>query len=212
MELLLNFLDIIVHLDKYIKFILESYGLWTYLILFVVIFCETGLVITPFLPGDSLIFVVGTFAASGWLDIKWLYLDLCAAAVLGNVVNYAIGNYLGPTAIEKYPKVFKPIYLDKTRAYFAKYGAVTVVVARFLPIVRTFAPFMAGVGQMTYGKFTIYNFVGCVAWVTSFLFGGYFFGNIPVVKDNLTLVVFAIVIISFVPTMISLLKSKKKHR
>lgn len=210
MEIILTFIDFFVHLDKYIGLILERYGLWTYLILFLVIFCETGLVVTPFLPGDSLIFVVGAFAAADWLDIKWIYLDLAVAAVLGNMLNYAIGNYLGPAVLEKDTRIFKRAYLDKTRAYFAKYGAATVVVARFLPIVRTFAPFLAGVGRMAYGKFTFYNFVGCVAWVSSFLFGGYFFGNIPIVKKNLTLVIFAIIILSFAPTAIGLLKQKKR--
>ncbi|MBM3329826.1 MAG: hypothetical protein FJY67_10205 [Calditrichaeota bacterium] len=211
MDQLPPIIDIFLHLDRYLGAILEQYGLWTYLILFLVVFCETGLVVTPFLPGDSLLFVVGAFAAGGWLDIKWLFLDLAVAAILGNIVNYAIGSRLGPAVLERDTRFLKREYLDRTAAYFDKYGATTVVIARFLPILRTFAPFMAGVGRMNYARFTLYNFVGCLAWVVSFLFGGYFFGNIPFMKQHLTWVVLGIIVVSAVPSVWAVLRRKKDH-
>jgi membrane-associated protein len=199
----LAFIDLFVHLDKHLGQILQAYGLWTYLILFLVIFAETGLVVTPFLPGDSLIFAVGMFAARGDLNIGWLYPILGVAAVIGNTTNYAIGSILGPAVLEKDTWILKRAYLQKTHDYFERYGNVTIVIARFLPIVRTFAPFVAGVGRMTYWRFTLYNFIGCIAWVTTFLFSGYFFGNIPLIRDNLSFVILGIVFLSAAPTLVA---------
>jgi membrane-associated protein len=203
LDFILAFIDLFVHLDRHLGEILQTYGLWTYLILFVVIFAETGLVVTPFLPGDSLIFAVGMFAARGDLSVWWLLLIIGAAAVLGNISNYAIGSILGPAVLEKDTRILKRAYLEKTHHYFERYGPPTIIIARFLPIVRTFAPFVAGVGRMTYWRFTLFNFVGCIAWVTLFLFGGYFFGNIPFVRDNLSLVILGIILLSIAPTLVA---------
>jgi len=208
LEFLLTAVDFFVHLDVYIGVILEKFGLWTYLLLFLTIFCETGLVVTPFLPGDSLIFVVGAFAAAGKLDVGWLFVLLVVASVGGNTLNYQIGSWFGPAVFEKNYRFLKRKYLDQTHEFFEKYGAKTIIFARFLPIVRTFAPFLAGVGRMTYLRFTIYNVVGSLAWVTLFLYGGFFFGEIPIVKRNLTLVIFAILLISVVPTVFEVIRRR----
>lgn len=209
MDILLGFVDIFLHLDKHLSAVIESYGVWTYLILFVIIFCETGLVVTPFLPGDSLLFAAGTFAAIGTLDVWMLSGLLIVAAVTGNMTNYQIGYFMGPKALcKENSRIFKKQYLDKTQHYFEKYGAMTIVLSRFAPIVRTFAPFMAGVGRMKYMKFAAYNFFGGLAWVVSFVFGGYFFGNIPFVKKNFTMVIMIIVLISIMPTVIEVLRHR----
>jgi membrane-associated protein len=205
-----NLLDFILHLDKYLVLLVQNYGAWVYGILFFVIFCETGLVFTPFLPGDSLLFGIGALAATGTPNILLLYLLLCTAAILGDSVNYWIGNLLGPKVVKKKKLWFiKKEYIEKTEKFYAKHGGKAVILARFVPIIRTFAPFMAGVGSMKYPKFILYNIVGGIAWVSLFLFGGYFFGNIPFVKENFTLVIFAIIIISLVPVFLEVLKSKK---
>jgi membrane-associated protein len=191
----------------------QSYGFWTHLILFAVVFCETGLVVTPFLPGDSLLFAAGTFAASGSLKIGWLFLLLAAAAVLGDTVNYWIGKIIGPKVFQKEnSRIFKKAYLDRTHQFYEKYGAETIIIARFVPIVRTFAPFVAGIGKMTYGKFLSYNVIGGVLWVALFTFGGYFFGNLPFVKKNFSLVIFAIIFISLLPMVYEFLKHRKKKK
>lgn len=211
MEFIKSVIDFVLHLDVHLSELIQNYGLWTYLILFAVIFCETGLVVTPFLPGDSLIFAAGTFAARGDLKVGLLFVLLAAAAVIGDTVNYWVGKIIGPKVFQKEnSRIFKKRYLDQTHAFYEKYGAETIIIARFVPIVRTFAPFVAGIGRMTYGKFLSYNVVGGVAWVALFTFGGYFFGNIPFVKKNFSLVIIAIILISLVPVLYEFLKHRKK--
>jgi|SRR3989338_6539409 len=199
MGLFNNFIDFILHLDKYLSLIIQQFGVWTYLLLFLIVFAETGLVITPFLPGDSLLFAAGTFAGIGALNVLALFVVLAAAAILGDTINYSIGKFLGAKAFQKYPKTFKKKYLDRTHNFYEKYGAKTIVLARFVPIVRTFAPFVAGVGRMSYLKFLVYNVFGGILWVALFVFGGYYFGNIPVVKENFSIVILVIIILSFMP-------------
>jgi len=211
-EFLSKIIDFIIHLDTHLSDLIQTYGLWTYLILFVVIFCETGLVVTPFLPGDSLIFAAGTFAARGDLKVGWLFLVLAAAAVIGDTVNYWIGKIIGPKIFHKEKtRFFKKEYLDRTHEFYEKYGAETIIIARFVPIIRTFAPFVAGIGRMTYLKFISYNVIGGVGWVAIFTFGGYFFGNIPFVKNNFSIVIIAIILISLVPAVLEFLKHRKKR-
>ncbi len=208
MDFILASIDFFIHLDKHLQQILESYGLWTYLLVSLTIFAETGFVVTPFLPGDSLIFVLGAFAAAGWLD-KWLlYILLLLAGILGNTLNYSIGKWVGPAVFERNYRLLRREYLNKTQTFFEKYGGKTIIIARFLPIVRTFAPFLAGVGKMKYSKFTIFNVIGSFLWVSIFLWGGYFFGNIPVVRRNLTTVILIIVLASFLPSIIELIRHK----
>ena len=212
MDFIKSVIDFVLHLDVHLSELIQAYGLWTYLILFVVIFCETGLVITPFLPGDSLIFAAGTFAARGDLKVVVLFLILSAAAVIGDSVNYWIGKIIGPKVFQREnSRIFKKRYLDQTHQFYEKYGAETIIIARFVPIVRTFAPFVAGIGRMTYGKFLSYNVIGGVGWVALFTFGGYFFGNIPFVKKNFSLVIIAIILISLVPVLLEFLKHRKKR-
>jgi membrane-associated protein len=211
MDLISKIVDFVLHLDIHLNALIQASGFWTHLILFVVIFCETGLVVTPFLPGDSLLFAAGTFAAAGSLKIGWLFLLLAAAAVLGDTVNYWIGKIIGPKVFQKEnSRIFKKQYLDRTHRFYEKYGAETIILARFVPIVRTFAPFVAGIGKMTYGRFLSYNVIGGVAWVALFTFGGYFFGNIPFVKKNFSLVIIAIILISLLPIAYEFLKHRKK--
>jgi membrane-associated protein len=211
MEFIKNVIDFVLHLDVHLSGLIQTYGLWTYLILFAVIFCETGLVVTPFLPGDSLIFAAGTFAARGDLKVVVLFLILAAAAVIGDTVNYWVGKIIGPKVFQKEnSRIFKKRYLERTHEFYEKYGAETIIIARFVPIVRTFAPFVAGIGRMTYGKFLSYNVIGGVAWVALFTFGGYFFGNIYFVKKNFSLVIIAIILLSLVPVLYEFLKHRKK--
>lgn len=215
MELITNFIQIILHLDKHLNNIIQYWGIWSYLIFFVVIFCETGLVVTPFLPGDSLLFALGALAATPdhFLQIGWLFIILAAAAVLGDSANYAVGKYLGEMILRHQGKWFlKKEHIDRTHQFYEKYGAKTIVIARFVPIVRTFAPFIAGVGEMTYLKFFSYNVVGGVLWIILFLFGGYFFGNIPVIKRNFSFVIFAIIIISIMPAVIEVIRQKRGNK
>ena len=210
MEMILKFFDILLHLDKYINVVIQDYGQWTYLILFLIVFCETGLVVTPFLPGDSLLFVAGAFAALGSLNLVWVLVLLSVAAILGDTINYWVGNYIGPKVFQmQNSRIFKKEYLDRTHQFYEKYGPITIVIGRFVPIIRTFAPFLAGVGSMTYGKFLTYNVVGGIFWIFSFTLGGYFFGNLPFVKKNFTLVIFAIIIISVLPTVIEYFRQRK---
>ena len=199
MNLFKNFTDFILHLDRYLSVIIQNYGALTYFILFAIIFAETGFVVTPFLPGDSLLFAAGSFAAIGALKVFWVFIVVAIAAILGDTLNYSIGKFLGSKAFVKYPKIFKKEYLDKTQNFYSKYGNKAIVFGRFVPIVRTFAPFVAGVGKMKYSKFLMYNIVGGIIWTALFVFGGYYFGNIPVVKNNFSLVIIAIIILSFVP-------------
>jgi membrane-associated protein len=202
-------IDFILHLDKYLDLIIRSVGIWTYLILFVVIFIETGLVVTPFLPGDSLLFAAGAFAALGSLNVAALFVILALAAVLGDTVNYWIGRYIGDRAFTTKSRFLKREYLDRTQAFYEKYGGKTIFLARFVPIIRTFAPFVAGVGKMRYAYFISYNVFGGILWTGLFLFAGYFFGNVPFVRNNFSLVVIAIVLISVVPAVVEVIRNRK---
>jgi membrane-associated protein len=211
LELVKDFIELFMHLDKHLNVIIQNYGVWTYLLLFVVIFCETGLVVTPLLPGDSLLFAAGTFAALGSLKVEWLYVLLSAAAIAGDTVNYWIGHYVGPKVFSKEDVRFlNKKYLDRTHEFYEKHGGKTIIIARFIPIIRTFAPFVAGIGKMSYGRFISYNVFGGLVWIAIFLFGGYFFGNIPFVKNNFTLVILAIILISVMPAVIEFLNQRSK--
>lgn len=209
MELIKSFIELFMHLDKHLNVIIQNYGVWTYLLLFIVIFCETGLVVTPLLPGDSLLFAAGTFAALGSLEVGWLYIVLSVAAIAGDTANYWIGHYVGPKVFSKEDVRFlNKEYLDRTHRFYEKHGGKTIIIARFIPIIRTFAPFVAGIGRMTYGHFISYNVLGGLAWIAVFLFGGYYFGNIPVVKNNFTMVILAIIFISVLPGVIEFLNQR----
>lgn len=209
MEMLKYAFDVFMHLDTYLGTIVRDYGMWTHALLFIVIFCETGLVVTPFLPGDSLLFAAGAFAALGSLDLTWLLVTLSFAAVAGDTVNYWAGCIVGPKVFtEKGSRWLNREYLDRTHRFYEKYGGKTIIIARFVPIVRTFAPFVAGIGSMTYGRFITYNVVGGIAWVLIFILGGYFFGNIPIVRRNFTMVVMAIIVISVLPAVIEAIRQK----
>jgi membrane-associated protein len=191
--------------------IIQDVGLWTYAVLFFVIFIETGLVVTPFLPGDSLIFAAGAFCALGILDVKLLFVLMALAAIAGDTANYWIGRKVGPAVFTTRSRWFKKEYLDRTHAFFEKHGGISIFLARFIPIIRTFIPFVAGIGQMRYGYFITYNVVGGIAWTALFSFGGYFFGNLPIVKDHFSLVIIAIVLISVLPAIIEIAKSRRKQ-
>jgi membrane-associated protein len=208
MDLISQFVNLIIHLDDHLNAIIQTYGVWTYLILFLIIFLETGIVITPFLPGDSLLFAAGTFAGMGALNIWVLFITLSLAAILGDTVNYWIGHFIGPKAFSGDIRFLKKEYLDRTHEFYEKYGGKTIILARFIPIIRTFAPFVAGVGAMTYGRFITYNIVGGIAWVAIFTFGGYFFGNLPFVQENFAFVVVAIILISVLPGVYEILKAR----
>ena len=211
MELINKILDIALHLDRYLSAIIQQYGLWTYAILFAVIFIETGFVVMPFLPGDSLLFAAGTFAALGALKVGWLIALLAAAAIIGDTVNYWIGHFLGPKVFSKEKaRFFKKEHLARTHAFFEKYGGKTILIARFVPIVRSFAPLVAGIGRMSYGKFIAYNVIGGVGWVVILTGAGYFFGNIPVVRKNFSLAILAIIALSTVPIVTEYLRHRKK--
>jgi membrane-associated protein len=208
-ELIRDLIELFLHLDKHLNVIIQNYGVWTYLLLFLVIFCETGLVVTPILPGDSLLFAAGTFAALGSLNVGLLFVLLAAAAMGGDTVNYWIGHYVGPKVFRKENVRFlNKEYLDRTHRFYEKHGGKTIVLARFIPIIRTFAPFVAGIGKMTYWHFISYNVIGGLAWIALFTFGGYYFGNIPVVKRNFSLVIVAIVFISLLPMVIEFLSHR----
>jgi len=210
MDLVINFINILLHLDKYLYDVIQQYGSWTYLIFFIIIFCETGLVVTPILPGDSLLFVAGTFCALGSLHLAWLLIILTVAAILGDTVNYWIGHFIGPKAFSGEVPFLKKKHLDRTHEFYEKYGGKTIILARFIPIIRTFAPFVAGIGAMTYGRFITYNIIGGIAWVAIFTFGGYFFGNLPFVQENFAFVVVAIIIISVLPGVYEFLKARSQ--
>jgi membrane-associated protein len=213
MDWLNFFYDVFLHLDKHLGDVIRDYGTWTYLILFIIIFCETGLVVTPFLPGDSLLFAAGTFASPsiGAMHPLWLFLLLSAAAIAGDTVNYWIGAIIGPRAFSGKVRFLKKEHLERTHRFYEKYGGKTIIIARFVPIVRTFAPFVAGIGAMNYARFIVYNIVGGVAWVALFVFGGYFFGTLPFVKNHFSLVVAAIIVISVMPMVIEFLRARR-HR
>ena len=211
MEFIKDLIDLFLHLDTHLHTVIRDYGVWTYLILFLIVFCETGLVVTPILPGDSLLFAAGAFAASGSLDVTWLFLLLTVAAVLGDAVNYAVGHFMGPKVFaQENSRVFKKEYLDRTHQFYEKYGGKTIIIARFVPIVRTFAPFVAGVGSMTYTKFASYNIIGGTLWVAVCVFAGYAFGNLPIVKDNFTLVILGIIFVSILPGIVEYLRQRQQ--
>lgn len=204
-----DLLDLFVHIDQHLMTIIQNYGLWSYGLLFAILFCETGLVVTPFLPGDSLLFAAGTFAAMGSLDLAFLLGLLVAAAVIGDSVNYALGHYVGQRAFAGHIPLVKQKHLLRTQDFYARYGAKTIVLARFIPIVRTFAPFVAGIGQMAYRRFLLYNVVGGALWVSFFVLVGFLFGNLPVVRRNFSLVVLAIICISILPLAVEWLKHRQ---
>lgn len=206
-------IDFILHLDKYLGLIIEQFGTVTYALLFFVIFCETGLVVMPFLPGDSLLFVAGTLAGKGYVNIVLLYVVFLAAAVLGDTANYWVGHFFGPKVFSKKSSRFlNPQHLEKTRHFFEKYGGKAIIIGRFIPIVRTFAPFVAGIGSMHYGKFIVYNIIGGTLWVTLFTLGGYFLGSLPIIQKNFHIAIFGIIGISMIPPVWEFVKSRKgKH-
>ncbi|MFL6551063.1 MAG: DedA family protein [Povalibacter sp.] len=209
MDLITWFIDLVLHLDRHLSDLVLQYHFWIYAILFLIIFCETGLVVTPFLPGDSLLFAAGALAAidtSGTLNAVWLWLLLMLAAILGNEVNFRIGRAIGPRAFSGSIRWLKRDYLLRTQAFYDKHGGKTIVLSRFIPIIRTFAPFVAGVGMMKKTKFAAYNFAGGFAWLTLFIWGGYLFGNVPLIKQNFGIVTIAIIVISVLPVAWGLLK------
>jgi membrane-associated protein len=209
MELIKDILDFFLHLDDKLEEIIKNYGFWTYLILFLIIFAETGLVITPFLPGDSLLFAAGTFAAGRGLNVWLLFVLLSVAAIIGDTVNYWLGHYVGPRVFYKDDVRFlNKKYLERTHAFYEKYGGKTIIIARFIPIIRTFAPFVAGIGSMTYWRFITYNVVGGILWVGICVFAGYFFGNIPIVKNNFSIVIIVIVLISVLPVIVEFIRHR----
>lgn len=199
-------IDFILHLDVHLQALITEYGVWVYAILFLIVFCETGLVILPFLPGDSLLFAAGTFASLQSLELLPLMVLLMAAAILGDAVNYQIGHFLGPKVLTGRHRLLKPEYLSKTQKFYDKYGGKTLIIARFVPIVRTFAPFLAGVGGMQYRQFALYNITGAVLWVVLLTGAGYLFGAIPIVRDNFTHVIFGIIIVSLLPAIIEVMR------
>ncbi|SKB91329.1 membrane-associated protein [Parapedobacter luteus] len=211
MDLITSLIDFILHIDQHLVEIVNDYKTWTYLILFLIIFAETGLVVTPFLPGDSLLFAAGAIIAKPETDLNIVLMCmlLIVAGILGDMVNYHIGKYVGPKAFSGRYKLLKKEYLEKTQHFYIKHGGKTIIYARFIPIIRTFAPFVAGIGTMSYGRFASYNVIGAILWVASFLFLGYFFGGLPVIKDNFTYVIFAIIILSLLPPIIEIFRGRK---
>jgi membrane-associated protein len=212
MSLLSQVLDFFLHLDTHLGQIIADYGRWTYGILFATIFCETGLVVTPFLPGDSLLFAAGALAATGSLDPNLLFLLLSLAGILGNSANYSIGKFVGPKVFARDHRFLKKEYLEKTRRFYEKHGGKAVIIGRFLPIFRTFVPFIAGVGAMTYLKYTVYNLIGSVLWVGLFVYAGYFFGNLPLVKKNFSIVILVIILISALPVLFEYFRQRRRPK
>lgn len=213
MEFIGKLVDLFLHLDKHLNDIIAQYGTWTYLILFLIVFCETGLVVLPFLPGDSLLFAAGAFAALGSLNVFWLFVLLSIAAIAGDTINYWLGYWLGPKVFHRENVRFlNKKHLKRTHAFYEKYGGKTIIIARFIPIVRTFAPFVAGIGSMTYWRFIAYNVIGGIAWVAICVFSGYKFGNLEVVKKNFSLVIVAIVLISVLPMLIEYFRHRSRKQ
>ena len=207
--MLASLIDFVLHIDQHLIELTQTYGLWIYAILFLIVFCETGLVVTPFLPGDSLLFAAGAVAALGGMNVHMAAALLLAAAVIGDAANFAVGKYFGEKLVAKPDsRVFKREYLDKTHAFYEKYGGKTIILARFVPIVRTFAPFVAGMGNMHYGRFIRYNIIGALMWVGLLTYAGYFFGELPVVKNNFGLVVIGIIVVSVLPMAVEIAKAK----
>jgi len=213
MELIQYLIDFILHIDTHLDVLISGYGIWVYLILFLIVFCETGLVVTPFLPGDSLLFAVGAFAARGAIDLAVAFILLAAAAILGDTVNYWAGQVIGPKVFHSESSRFlNRKHLLRTHQFYERHGGKTIIIARFMPIIRTFAPFVAGIGRMSYMHFVSYNVIGAIAWVAIFVVGGYFFGNLPIVRRNFTLVIGAIILLSVMPAVIEYLRQRGKSR
>ncbi len=211
MEIIINFIDFFVHLDKYLHLLISNFGGWTYLIIFLIIFCETGLVVTPFLPGDSLLFGLGAFAALGVLELELLLLAIPVAAVIGDNVNYTLGKFVGPRIFhQEKSRFFNREHLDRTHRFYERYGGKTVILARFVPIVRTFSPFVAGIGSMAYVRFLAYSIAGGIFWAACFLLAGFYFGNLPLVKENFTLVILAIIVLSILPGVVEYVRQRGK--
>ena len=211
MEFITHYMDIFLHLDCYLSSVIQQYGLWTHLILFCIIFCETGLVVTPFLPGDSLLFATGAFAARGTLELTVVLALLSVAAIAGDTINYWFGFLVGPKMLEKEKiRWVKKEYLDRTNQFYEKYGGKTIILARFIPIIRTFAPFVAGIGTMAYSRFLLYNIMGGMLWVVSLTLLGFFFGNIPIVKKNFSFVIVVIIVISVLPAVIEAFRQQRQ--
>lgn len=210
MELLTQLIDLILHLDRYLVDLVTRFGGWTYAILFLIIFCETGLVLMPFLPGDSLLFAIGALTSTGALDVYWISILLIVAAILGDTVNYWIGYSIGPRIFTSdRSRWLNREHLERTHRFYEKYGGKTIILARFMPIIRTFAPFVAGIGRMSYGRFLLYNVVGGVVWIVLFVAAGFWFGNIPIVKRNFTLVILAIIVLSILPAIIEYWRARR---
>lgn len=210
MELIAGLVDLILHLDQHLLDLARTYGVWIYAILFLIVFLETGVVVTPFLPGDSLLFVAGAIAAAGEMNVHGLVLLLIAAAILGDSLNYAIGHYLGPRVFRfEDTRFFKRAYIDRTHVFFERHGGKTIIIARFIPIIRTYAPFVAGIGAMAYSRFLVFNVTGAILWVLSLTYAGYFFGNLPLVKNNLTLVILGIIVLSILPGVFEFLRARR---
>jgi membrane-associated protein len=211
-DFLTSIFDLLVHLDKHLLALAQEYGGWVYLILFLIVFCETGLVVTPFLPGDSLLFVAGTLAGAGAMDAHVLVGVLTVAAVIGNSVNYAVGRWLGPRVFRSQDSwLFRKAHLERTQRYFERFGGRTIIITRFVPIVRTYAPFVAGIGAMYYPRFLLFNVVGALLWVGLLVYAGYLFGNVPLVNKNLTLVIFGIILISMLPAIIEVVRHRLRR-
>lgn len=211
MEIIINFIDFFIHLDRYLHLLISNFGIWTYVIIFLIIFCETGLVVTPFLPGDSLLFGLGAIAAAGALEVELLMLAIPVAAVSGDNVNYTLGKFIGPRVFHREKsRFFKKEYLERTRRFYERYGGKTIILARFVPIVRTFSPFVAGIGRMAYPRFLLYSVTGGLAWVAFLILGGYYFGNLPLVKEHFTLVILAIIGISIMPGVVEFVRRRRE--
>jgi len=210
MDLFSSFLDLVLHLDQHLRELAESYGAWIYGVLFLIVFLETGVVVTPFLPGDSLLFVAGTLAAAGELNIHLLVVLLIVAAIGGDSLNYSIGRYLGPKVFRfEDSRFFKRAYVERTRAFFERHGGKAIIIARFVPIIRTYAPFVAGIGSMPYRRFLLFNVGGAVLWVVLLAYAGFFFGNLPLVRNNLTTVILGIIVLSIMPAIIEFWRARR---
>ena len=210
MDLLSGFVDVILHLDLHLRELAQTYGAWVYAVLFLIVFLETGVVVTPFLPGDSLLFVAGTIAAAGELNVHVLVLILAVAAIAGDSLNYAIGRYLGPRVFRfEDSRFFKRAYVDRTHAFFERHGGKAIIIARFVPIIRTYAPFVAGIGAMDYRRFLMFNVTGAVLWVVLLTYAGFFFGNLPLVRNNLTAVILGIIVLSVMPAVVEYLRARR---
>ena len=210
MDLFSGFVDLILHLDQHLRTLAQTYGAWIYAVLFLIVFLETGVVVAPFLPGDSLLFVAGTIAAAGELNVHGLVLLLIAAAIAGDSLNYSIGRYLGPRVFRfDDSRFFKRAYVDRTHAFFERHGGKAIILARFVPIIRTYAPFVAGIGAMGYRRFLMFNVTGAVLWVALLTYAGFFFGNLPLVKTNLTAVILGIIVLSVMPAIIEFWRARR---